>query len=242
MTDSYNLFRNHKIVFFHGLNNNPECFAPLMEYFQNLGFETQMIILPCHGQNRKEARNAVEALDVFTESMKKLEGTQYDAIAFSHGALYLQLWLEKNVAYKPRRQILLAPALFIRRQKLIEKALKILPGYFIIKSLSPKPLRRFEILSAAEYSILIQGVLDYQRNMTEFKIPSLVLIDPKDELVDAQVLKQKIELRNRNFNVELVVRPYLKRLGAHHILFHPEYFSKEDWKTFSQKLQVFLES
>lgn len=241
MTDSYNSSRRPKIVFFHGLNNNPECFNPLMTYFRESGFETEMIILPCHGANRKEAKNSREALRVFDQSMKKLEDTKYFAIAFSHGALYLQLWLEKNPECRPLKQILLAPALFIRKQKLIEKAMKILPSFVLIKSLAPKAFRRYEILTAGEYNILVQGMVTYQKVMKELKVPSLVLIDPKDELVHAQNLKKKLEEKNHGFEVQFIERPYLKKgLGCHHILFHPDYFKESDWKEFTQKLENFL--
>lgn len=241
MTDLYNSFPLPKIVFFHGLNNNPECFGSLMSYFQEKGFETEMIILPCHGTNRKEARTAQEAQEVFEASMKRLQGLKYYAIAFSHGALYLQLWLEKHQESRPLKQVLLAPALFIRKQKLIEKAMRILPSFVLIKSLAPKAFRRYEILTKGEYNILVQGIVNYQSKMSELKVPSLIMIDPKDELVHAQKLKEEIEVRNENFKVHFIERPYLKKgMGCHHILFHPEYFSHRDWQEFTQKIRSFL--
>lgn len=241
MTDSYNSSRLPKIVFFHGLNNNPECFGPIMSHFRNSGYETEMVILPCHGENRKEAKNSKEALRVFDQSMKKLQDTKYIAIAFSHGALYLQLWMEKNPEHKPLKQILLAPALFIRKQKLIEKAMKILPAFVLIKSLAPKAFRRYEILTAGEYNILVQGIVTYQKVMKELKVPSLVMIDPKDELVHAQNLKAGLEEKNKGLEVQFIERPYLKKgIGCHHILFHPDYYNESDWDKFLQKLYAFL--
>ncbi|MFP5384556.1 MAG: alpha/beta hydrolase [Bacteriovoracia bacterium] len=241
MTNSYNSPLVPKIVFFHGLNNNPECFGPLIKHFENQGHETELVILPCHGEDRKEARNAKEAIRIFDRKMKELKEVPYVAIGFSHGALYLQLWLEQNQEHKPLKQVLLAPALYIRRQKLIEKALKILPASFIIKSLSPKPFRRYEILSAWEYNILVQGMLTYQKIRGAFRIPSMVLIDPKDELVDASKLKRELEKNNPKFTVHFLERSYLKKgLGSHHILFHPDYFNEKDWKSFLHKLESFL--
>ena len=241
MTDSYNSSRLPKIVFFHGLNNNTGCFGPLMSHFRESGFETEMVILPCHGENRKEAKNSKDALRVFAQSMKRLEKTSYFAIAFSHGALYLQLWMEKNPGNKPLKQILLAPALFIRKQKLIEKAMKILPSFVLVKSLAPKAFRRYEILTAGEYNILVQGIVTYQKIMNQLKVPSLVMIDPKDELVHAQNLKAKLEEKNKGLEVQFIERPYLKKgIGCHHILFHPDYYEKQDWEEFLQKLHSFL--
>lgn len=241
MTNSYNSPRTPKIVFFHGLNNNPECFGPLIHYFQEKGHETELVILPCHGEDRLEARSVKEAIRIFDRRMKELKDVPYVAIGFSHGALYLQLWLEQNQEHKPLKQVLLAPALYIRRQKLIEKALKILPSSFVLKSLSPKAFRRYEMLSAWEYNILVQGMLTWQKVHGAFRIPTMVLIDPKDELVDTTTLKRELEKANPRFSVHLFERSYLKKgLGCHHILFHPDYFQEKDWKNFTLKLESFL--
>lgn len=242
MTNSYNLSLNPKIVFIHGFNNNKECFDPLMSHFRDLGLETELIILPCHGVNRKEAKDFKEALTVFDQSMKKLKGIPYYVIAFSQGALYLQLWLEKNQAHRPLKQVLLAPAFVIRKQKIIEKLFKWLPSFFVIKSLAPKPFRRYEMINAWEYRILIHGMLTYQKIKSHFKIPTLVIIDPKDELVDASRLKREIEKINPDISVHFFERTYLRKgLGCHHILFHPDFFQEKDWGNFSRKIAGFLE-
>lgn len=242
MTNSYNSSQRPKIVIFHGLNNNPQGFGPLRSELEKFGFETEMIILPCHGENRHEARNAEEALDVFTESMKKLQGQKYHAIAFSHGALYLQLWMEKGLDYPPGKQVLLAPALYIRKQSLIVQALKILPSFISVMSLQPKRFRRYNILSAREYNILVQGIVSWQKLKSKFRIPTKVMIDPEDELVNAHVLKQEIEKLNK-VNVELMHRPDLAHgLGAHHIIFHPDYFSPDSWEKFLKDIIIFFET
>jgi hypothetical protein len=237
MTNSYSLSPRPKIVFIHGLNNNQVAFDPLIQHFKQLGYETELIILPGHGEDRLEAKTFKEALLCFDQSMKKLIDVPYYAIAFSHGALYLQLWLEKNQKHRPLKQVLLAPALFIRRQKLIEGLIKILPDFFVIKSLSPRAFRRFEIMNAWEYNILIQGMLTYQKIKSVFKIPTLILIDPKDELVDATRLKEELG------DVIFFERHYLKKgIGRHHIMFHPDYFHDEDWDRFTRKMEFFFKN
>lgn len=241
MTSSYNLSHRPRIIFFHGLNNNPEGFEPLRRYFEQRGYLTDMIILPCHGEDRFEARNDKEALELFSTSMKKLEGIPYYAIAFSHGALYLQLWMEKNLPYKPIKQVLLSPALFIRKQSIIAKILPLLPRKLSILSLQPKRFRRYNMLSTREYDILVQGILDWQNECSVFKVPTTVFIDPADELVDAQKVKYVLEKINPDFKVTFWERPGLKLgLGAHHILFHPDYFSKEGWEMFTGDIERFF--
>lgn len=235
MTNSYSLSLRPKIIFFHGLNNNQECFGPLITHFKNLGFETELVVLPGHGRDRREARNLKSALTAFEQSMKRLKDSPYYAIAFSHGALYLQLWLEKNHPHRPLKQVLLAPALYIHRQKIIEKLLRVIPSFIVIKSLAPKKFRRYEILTAGEYNTLVQGILTYQKVKKSFKIPTMVMIDPKDELVHAHKLKQELK------DVDFIERDYLKMgMGGHHILFHPDYFEKAQWDEFTRKIETFL--
>ena len=149
--------------------------------------------------------------------------------------------MEKNLPYKPEKQILLAPALYIRKQDIIVKALSLLPSFVKIMSLQPKKFRRYNILSAREYNILVQGILTWQKLKAKFRVPTMVIIDPQDELVDAQILKPKLEKMNSGLEVHLCERPKLKKgAGAHHIIFHPEYFEDAEWKDFTRKLEGFL--
>lgn len=243
MTNSYSLFPTRpRIVFFHGLNNNSDSFAPIMQFFKSKGFETELVVLPGHGDIRTEAREFKSSLGVFDQKMKALGDRPYYAIAFSHGALYLQLWMEKNPANRPIKQVLLAPAFFTHRQEFVRRIFNALPSFFLIKSFSPKNFRRYEFLTVSEYRTLIQGMMTLQKLGRPFRIPTMVLIDPKDELVDAKTLKVEIEQRNDGQKVIFYERDYLKKgLGCHHLLFHPDYFSEHDWKDFTQRIERYFE-
>lgn len=244
MTNSYSLSPTRpRIVFFHGLNNNQDSFAPIMKHFQMKGFETELVILPGHGDIRKEGRDFKHSLAAFDQKMKALGERPYYAIAFSHGALYLQLWMEKNPANRPLKQVLLAPAFFTHKQKLVGRIFKALPSFFLIKSFSPKNFRRYEFLTVSEYRTLIQGMMTLQKLNRPFRIPTMVMIDPKDELVDAQMLKAEMEKRNEGLKVLFHERNYLKKgPGCHHLLFHPDYFLPHDWDLFINNIEIFFKS
>lgn len=236
MTNLFNSSKRPKLLFIHGLNNNRECWDLIIKHFENLGFETERIILPGHGDDREEARDLKTALRVFDQSMKKMQDTPYFAIAFSHGALYLQLWLEKNLPHRPLKQVLIAPALYIHKQSFIKRAIKLLPSFLIIKSISPKTFRRYHALKVWEYRILVDGLMMFQKLKHDWKVPTKVFIDPKDELVNAKLLREKF-----GESVEFYEREYLQKgHGAHHILFHPDYFHEADWKNFTRKIEGFL--
>ncbi len=234
MTDSSALPLRPKLVFIHGLNNNAMCFAPLMDHFQNLGINVDFVVLPGHGSDRHEAATLERGLDVFAKQMERFRYVPFRAVCFSHGALYLQLWLGRDYGFAPERQVLLAPALYLRRQKLICTLLALLPGSFAVRSRSPAAFRRYEVLNARDYDVLVRGMLSYQASAQAFRVPTLTMIDPLDELVDAQTLKSHCPASI------YVHRPGLRGLGAHHILFHPKYFTEKEWSELTAQLEDFL--
>lgn len=242
MTSSYNLFQKTKIVFIHGMNNTSHCFASFNDHFKHLGFETEYVTLPGHGDDRFENTSIKRALGHFDRSMKKYENTPYVVIAFSQGALYLQLWMEKNPPHKPLKQVLLAPALAIQRFSLIKTISEFLPASFPIKSFTHKKFRRFGFLRIHEYRTILEGITTYQKIQKSLKVPSLVIVDPKDELIDTKKLKEDLEKFNPGLNVDLIERTYLngKQLGSHHYLFDRDYYSKEDWIKITRKVEAFL--
>lgn len=231
-----------KIIIIHGLNNNREGFFPLSNALNLLGYETEILCLPGHGEDREECQDAKQAMRSFDLRMKKVIQNPYSVIAFSQGALYLQLWLESNPSPLPRAQILLSPALFIRHLHLLNKLMSALPSFMFFMSQTPKKLRRYNFLYIWEYRNLFQKAKQYETSKIQMKVPSLILIDPKDEVVDAQRLEEELAKRNSVVNFEYFERAYLKgrRPGKHHILFNPEYFTPNDWKSFVTKIDEFF--
>lgn len=244
MTNSYSLSptKRPNLILIHGSNNNAAAFKPLYDELKNLGWNAHFVTLPCHGENRREAVDFKTAFQVFDKKMEALISEPYVVVAFSHGGLYLQLWLEKHKGNLPLKQVLLAPSLYIHRQKTVEKLLKMLPKFFFVKSLAPAPFRRYQTMTVWEYRILLDGMGIYQRHNKGFKIPTLLMIDPKDELVDAKLLESKVKEGNTSLlEFQFWNRDYLtKGFARHHIFFHPNYFSKEDWQSFLNRIQDFL--
>lgn len=230
-----------KILIIHGLNNNMEAFVPLKCKLEAIGYETSLLCLPGHGYNREETRDFENAMEIFNQKMGEYT-TPYYVIAFSQGALYLQLWLKKNPSRLPKAQLLLAPALFIRHFSKLNCLLAGLPSFAFIMSQMPKKLRRYNYLYIWEYRTLFNKAKRFQKDISHFKIPTLILVDPKDELVDSQKLKSKLNQIHSGAEVVFLRRDYLKgkRPGKYHILFHPNYFSPEDWEYFVNKIDLFF--
>jgi pimeloyl-ACP methyl ester carboxylesterase len=227
-----------KLILIHGLNNNLQAFSPLMDRFKSLGYECHLICLPGHGEIREEARELNNAFNCFDRNITPLTDRPYFIIAFSHGALYTQLWLEKRPDRRPLGQILLAPAFYIKRHSVTEFLMNKLPAFFLIKSIAPKALRKYSALRVWEYRILLRGMKSFQKLRSPFKIPTLILVDPLDELLDTKLLEEKVQSKT---NFVLWPRKNLKKgMGCHHIIFHPDYFEKEDWDKFIKKICEFI--
>ena len=241
MTNSYSLSPNkNKIILIHGANNNLEAFYPLKEEFERMGHKVELVVLPGHGEIRKEAPDFKSAFSHFNQTMLALTNEPYSVVAFSQGALYFQLWLQKHQENLPLKQILLAPALYIHRQNFLYKLIQKLPTGLFIKSLAPRKFRRYQTFRIWEYRILLESMNTFHRHKKALKVPSLILIDPKDEMVDAKKLEKELA-SDPNVKFKLWVRDYIRRgLTYHHILFHPDHFQKDDWQSFMKEIEDFL--
>lgn len=231
MTNSFKSSQNLplKLLLIPGLNNDPAAFHPMRDELEKLGFRVELINIPCHGEDRYEASTLQQAITCFEKTLAPHMNGEYVVVAFSQGALYFQLWLEQKKYHPPLAQVLLAPALKIQRQSLAMAVFASLPPFFHIKSFAPKKFRRYQTLRVNEYRLLMEGMRAFSKIEKPFPCRSMVIIDPKDELVDVPDL----ELRSKTILFRLWERPYLKKgLGQHHILFHPEYFNELDWKNF----------
>lgn len=212
-----------KLILLHGLNNNLECFYPLRDELIAAGFDCVLLTLPGHGEDRELGRSLEISLRDLDRQLQAHTKEPYYLVGFSMGGLLFQLWLEEHQDRRPQAQVLLAPALKIRRQRIVSLLLKLLPSNLAIKSLMPAHGRRRTSLYVWEYRTLIEGITAFKDRLIP---PTLILIDPKDELVDAKALKS---LHARTHFIE---RPALRGAGVHHLIFHPDYFGRTEWKQF----------
>lgn len=218
-----------RLLIIHGFNNNEALFEPLKEYFKFMGLEVIFITLPCHGENRTEAKEYESAFKCFKANMKKYTNhPNYSILAFSQGGLFTQLWLNKHRGKMPRKQILLAPALYINNSELIMNLAEILPSFIPIQSLGRRDFLRYPRVSVWEYRILLHGIKDYDKLKPKLKIPTLIITDPDDELVNPYKIKEELASKENEeyLTFKFWPRKYLgikHGLGKHHLIVHPDY-------------------
>lgn len=222
------------------MNNNLECFNPLRDALAATGFEVILLTLPNHGDERSEVSNFEEGLLLFDQRMKSHVDGPFHVVAFSLGALYFENWLAIHSHKKPETYILFAPAIAVNYEFFIRPFFKKLPKTYFILSQMPRIFRRYDKLFFWEYELLLDGIEKLRGYSNEMK-PGLVLIDPKDELVNFKKVLTHYE--TKGVTVQKIRRKNLKRsLGRHHIIFHPDYYQSHEWEELLQSIAKAINS
>jgi alpha-beta hydrolase superfamily lysophospholipase len=233
-----------KLIILHGLNNNSSTWDEFERAMKERGFtDTVRITLPGHGEKRDEGRTFVETLVKFDEKLRPHIHEPYVVVAYSLGALFFENWLIDSTENLPLKQVLLAPCLYLRREKLTRQIIHSLHPRLPIPSIAPRDIMLHKSLYVWEYRNLLSGIERFQNDNDPIKVPSLVIIDPKDELIDAPRLKKAWPKKAPDSEVFFLERP-LQKWGPsnHHILFHSKYFTPEEWEKYLSLTENFLKS
>ncbi len=227
-----------KLIILHGLNNNSSTWDEFENVMQSRGFRTVRVTLPGHGDVRDEGKTFSEALANFDKKLMPHVQEPYVVVAYSLGAMFFTNWLMGRKDHLPMKQVLLAPALYLRREKWIRKIIEALDPRLPIPSIAPRDIMLYKTLYVWEYRNLLAGMKRFQESEA-IQVPTLVMLDPKDELIDAEKLKSEW----KSGEVYYLKRPDQKwGLSYHHILFHSKYFSPLEWDTYIQKIDQYLKS
>ncbi len=230
-----------KLIILHGLNNNSTTWNEFDSVMKERGFNTLRLTLPGHGEIRDEGQTFELALKKFDETLSPHVNEPYVVVAYSLGALFFANWLMGRKENLPQRMVFLAPALFLRGENILRLGLDTLHPNLPIPSIAPRDIMLHKALYVWEYRNLFGGLDRFQADKNPVTIPNFVMLDPKDELVDAQKLKAEWNVRSPESEVVFLERPHQKwGPSNHHILFHSKYFTKEEWDFFIGKIEHFL--
>lgn len=230
-----------KLIILHGLNNNSSTWDEFEHVMKSRGFsQTVRITLPRHGDKRNEGKTFEEELKVFDEKLRPHVQEPYVVVAYSLGALFFENWLIGRTENLPLKQVLLAPCLYLRREKLVRQIIGKLLPFIPIPSIAPPDIKLYKSLFVWEYRNLLGGLSRFQSCLDKIHVPTLILIDPKDELIDADKLKSEWQKKNSG-EVFFLERPGQKwGPSNHHILFHSKYFTPAEWEMYLLKIENFL--
>lgn len=230
-----------------GLNVRSEAMLPLVALVNHQGSDVYLLCLPGHGVNddvnkvtaKVWQEGVVAAYRVAREAANRLFVPLY-FLGFSLGALLGQsALLSGGAPARFDKQVLLAPATAIRRRCYLLKGFLFLGFPARLPSFTPKayrvhaflPLNFYQILFAEEQKLWCAGPLNQ---------PTLVFIDPADELVSLRKLEQQIQrFRLTRYKVVLLNRKG-RRGTYHHLILDEAALGKEAWENVKKEISAFL--
>lgn len=247
----------------HGLNLLPEKMLSCVQVLNNLGIDAFNVSLRGHGNNfvkisedlpsaRIQALKQVNHEIWSAETQQAYQQVRAHAqlknipillLGFSLGAILgLELFLSHKTPFN--RMILLAPPLAIHRRGYFIKLLRCFPQ-LILKSLSSPEYRSNAGTSVASYLALFQAISRVQELPATVNVPTLLFIDPKDQLVDFQRIPPFLrENHLTNWQICSISAESSQASGGrgfHHLLLDQDSVGKEAWEQMQQQIKTYLE-
>jgi pimeloyl-ACP methyl ester carboxylesterase len=198
----------------HGLNLNPDRMLPVVTMLTGAGLDVLRLSLRGHGANftpcsgMADAKARLESFRSATREIWQAEvrsawdhaherarraGVPLLMVGHSLGALLGVDLLADGAEFE--RMVLFAPALSLRRWHLLMAPLTPFPR-LVIPSLAGSDIFANPGTPVAAYNALVEAVRRFEtRNGAGINIPTLVVIDPGDELVSCAGIEEMIRAR-----------------------------------------------
>jgi esterase/lipase len=241
-------------IIVHGLNNKPSAMMPLVHFMQILGSDVFLVSLSGHTDNWSDPGSITrnqwleDIFKVYTQ-VKARKGNDSTHrmyfLGFSLGALAnLDLMCSKPGEITYDKMILLGPANALRNHAQVFQGLTkaILPGSWKIPSLVPTAYRASKFTPVQAYKILFEMERSLQKTAcSQLNIPTLIFIDPKDELVSLRGLRKFIDRFNlTNWQIITIHKPLTRTSTYHHLILDEKSTGVENWSLIQASIRSFL--
>ena len=234
----------------HGLNTKPDKMRSIASELNGMKQDVLLVKLTGHDKDlaafrqvtREKFLNDVEeaAKRASEESRGKVKSL--NLVAFSLGGLVaIDLVSEGRAAFD--RMVLLAPALAIRGRSYLIKIFVPFGRGFLVPSLSPEDYRANSGTSIAAYLALFESLAAIQATpLLKGNVPTLVFVDPDDELVSVGKLSELIRDKVlTEWHLETItasgstVRPMY-----HHLIIDEPTLGSVPWRAMIEKIRRHL--
>jgi esterase/lipase len=231
-----------KTLFVPGLNLHPN---QMQSFAKQVSNDYTVLTLPgIDPNNKKQKVNSFEEwIDAVENEIKQ---NQYEAlVGFSLGGLLVSSLIHRKIISAENYKIcLIAPALRIFPHswlpEKIFKTIKIpsLPSLqksqFIVHRFTPREL----------YLALYEGLKHIENDLNFLNHKNILCyLHSKDELVWSKKIKDEIEgIENRELNLRMLSHKAQLGKHLHHLCFHPDNLTNNDFLAFSEHLTQFLDS
>ena len=247
------------VVLAHGLNTKPSMMGDdktdgtFAKLFLDAGYHVYRITLPGHSGTIEEMKN-VKSQDwhnsAYSQYCEAAEISLANNIpiylaAFSLGALVYENLMNKEKDVVFNGAILLAPAIAIKKtsRNAVLAANIFASNSKIIKSKAPAEYRAQNGVSVSAYKALFELEDDLHKNeFANCNIPTLIFIDPKDELINNKKLQKHItNFKLTNWNIITVSNKGTEiKPKYHHLIIDNRSLPPAAWDTMSKNILEFL--
>ena len=236
----------------HGLNVKPTAMEPLINWLAGQGSDVYLVPLSGHHEKGASIKDVTASL----WEAEMLAGYQQARTAatdnklplyflgYSLGALLGQSMIalkQQGVCFD--KQVLLAPATAIRTRSYLLKCLFIFGKQRMLPSFTPQSYRANAALPLAIYQILFREVKKVvQAGLGKWNVPTLILIDPKDELISYRKLVRYVNRYNLTNCQILTLNKELKGRKDHyrHLILDEETMGAANWVLVTMAMKQFL--
>jgi len=239
----------------HGLNNTPTAMDDLSNFLAKIDIQVLRLTLPGHHGNIEEMKNInhqeiqkqIYLANALLQKTKPNQDTPSYFVGNSFGALSFidTLLADTQQTFNYKKFIFLAPAFTPKPIVKLVRLFKIFGGNYIVNSFSHEKFRANRGTSVNAYETLFKMAKNLaQMNLKKTQhIPSMIYLDPKDELIGQKQLNDFIESKNlKKWKVNLITgRVNLKPKGIyHHQVFNKFSLGDKNWNKLIRETTSFL--
>lgn len=240
-------------VLVHGLNNKPSSMKVLADFLCANGSDVVLVSLSGHTTHGPQMQHVsregwhhdMQQAYLYARSM--IENTASRPLYFlgySLGAL-INLDLMTHIPeVKYDKMVLLAPANTLRRRVQLLQPLvtRLLPKSWKIPSLIPKPYRAGTFTPVQAYRVLFEmGTAVESKAYIELHVPTLIIVDPRDEMISLKQLEKMIQQYNlKKWQICILKGHTDKSAAYHHLILDESSAGKANWQTIQHEIKSFL--
>jgi len=181
------------VLVVHGLNNKPEVMDSLISVLVDNGFHCLRVSLYWDAPDGRSDPSVIARgwrailADAYTGAQDRFPDLPRFALSYSLGALTTVSFLDRETTPTFDRMVLLAPPVSLTRSASLVRALTPLGRFSIaLPSAAPKEIRARRGTPLSEYAAMLEMVGEVDALTLPDKlgrIPTVVYLDPDDELV-----------------------------------------------------------
>ena len=235
-----------RAIVIHGLNFDADGMLPLGEMLsRDFGYDALVVRMAGHRGNLEETFK--DPLPIWRDQFRSWQQSHpapWLCVGYSMGGLLL-LEGHRRGDFECSAFLLFAPALALRTPDwMIRAARAVTPSRLKIPSGIPQNYKHFDFLGLAPTFALFTLIESFRSTLVESKKvpPGLLVIDLKDQVIDAKGVLRIVEKHMPNWNTYKVNSIDLPEHHAFHLLVDEKHLGREQWIELQRRVQDLLNS